>query len=478
MKKIFVILAALATLAAGGREPLQRCTFPKLPPPEDSLDNTVVAIDDTSAVVWIGTLKNFGESTDGGETWSAYGYDDGLPGSASDVGTVRIAAEGDVYLGCFFPRESGLDPLAGAGLARTRDGGRTWDTWTTADGLGNDAVWDTESDGEGTIWAGCWSGGVAISTDDGDTWDRRVPSEQPFGDNIFALARTDDYLFAGTGAGLAISEDSGETWTLWGVPRQGPPSSQVVGFVEVQEKEDGLWVWVGTVTGGTGEWYGLWLVRRGEWGWNWTKFAAETTPGLNSNAIFWIEPGAEDHLWLATAYNGPGQIGGLSHRFPNGTWETITGRGLFSNNIYSVSTVDNRTIWAGTPVGLHVSRDGGASFDIIDFQPRSGFVDEPVAYAFPNPFSPMGHGACTIRFSVSGNPLTHDAVVDIDIYDLEGRHVKSIVKDEVYQGGYEYQKDFWDGTDASGRQVANGVYYYVIQANGERAFVGKIAVVE
>jgi len=474
MHKTLVILAALATLA-GGREPLQRCAHPTVPPPEDSLDNTVVAVDDTASVVWIGTLKNFGESTDGGETWIAYGYYDGLPGSAADVGTVRIAPEGDVYLGCFYPRESGLDPLVGAGLARTRDGGRTWDTWTTADGLGNDAVWDTESDGEGTIWAGCWSGGVAISHDDGDSWHTVVPSGETFGDNVFAVARTDEYLFAGTGAGLAVSADSGESWSL-----QVPPgtSSRVVGFVEVQEKEDGPWVWVGTVTGEQGQWYGLWLVRWYDTYWGWSQIAAETTPGLSSNAIYWIEPSADGHLWIATAYNGPGQAGGLSHRLPNGTWETITGRGLYSNNIYSVSTLDNQTIWAGTPVGLQVSRDGGASFDIIDFQPRSGFVDEPIAYAFPNPFSPPGHGGCTIRFSVSGHPLTHDAVVDIDIYDLEGRHVKNIVKDEVYQGGFEYQKDVWDGTDASGRRVSNGVYYYVIVANGERSFVGKIAVVE
>jgi hypothetical protein len=474
VKRCLVILSSLATLTAG-REPLPRCAYPEPPPPSDSLDNVVVAIDDTSTVVWIGTLKNFGRSTDGGETWSAYGYDEGLPGSASDVGTVRIAPEGDVYLGCFYPRGSGLDPLTGAGLARTRDGGNTWEHWTTADGLGNDAVWDTETDGEGTIWAGCWTGGVAISHDDGDTWRTSVPSDQTYGDNVFALARTDEYLFAGTGAGLAVSEDAGEGWSL-----QIPPgtSSRVVGFVEVQETEEGPWVWVGTVASGTGGWYGLWLVRWYDTYWGWTRIAAETTPGLSSNAIYWIETGAEDHLWMATAFNGPGQIGGLSHRLPNGTWETITGRGLYSNDIYSVSTVDNATVWAGTPVGLHVSRDGGESFEIIDFQPRSGFVDEPVAYAFPNPFSPLGHGVCTIRFSVSGHPLTHDAVVDIDIYDLEGRHVKSIVKGEVYQGGFEYQKDFWDGTDAAGRQVANGVYYYVIQANGERTFTGKIAVVE
>ncbi|MCD4733148.1 hypothetical protein K8R78_02795, partial [bacterium] len=135
----------------------------------ESLDNTITAIDDTGELVWIGTLKNFGKSDDGGANWTAYGYDDGLPGSAANVGTARIAENGEVFLGCFFPRYNALDPLVGAGLARTKDGGAHWEQFTTDDGLGHNMVWDTESDGNGNIWAACQLGGVAYSANDGDS---------------------------------------------------------------------------------------------------------------------------------------------------------------------------------------------------------------------------------------------------------------------------------------------------------------------
>lgn len=449
---------------------------------EDSLDNTIVAIDNDQDSVWIGTLRHFGRSLDDGETWTAYGTSDGLPGPASDIGTVRVADDGDVYLGCFHRRQSPFDSLQGAGLARSRDNGATWRTFTTADGLTNNAVWDTESDGEGTVWAACWSGGVNISRDDGASWEAVVPSPLEYGDNVFALARGDGYLFAGTGGGLGISADGGSTWQAIVPPPISLPggyfvTSPIVGFLEYQPRVGDDYLWVGTVADGRG-WYGLWRVTRYGDNWYWTPYPAETIGGINSNSIFWIDGGPEGHLWVATAYNGPGQNGGLSHRFPNGDWETITGRGLYTNNLYAVSTSDNQTIWVGTGLGLQVSRDGGQSFDIIDFQPRSGFIDEPIAYAFPNPFSPRSDGECVIRFSVSGDPLRHVAVVDLDIYDLEGRLVRTLVRGETRQGGMEYQLDVWDGMDHTGRQVANGLYYYVLKANGRRAFVGKIAVVE
>lgn len=469
-----ILLAAATSLAA---EPLLERVEPLGDGglAADSLDNTVVAIDDAAEEVWIGTLKNFGYSADDGDTWEAFGIDDGLPAPAANIGTLRLADNGDVYAGCFYVQDSPFDPLTGAGLARSRDDGASWEVFGYGEGLTNAAVWDTESDGE-TIYAACWSGGVNISRDDGASWEAVVPSQLTYGDNIFALALSEEFLFAGTGAGLAISTDEGESWEVSQPPYvtiQGNTytTSAVVGFVEIQERTDGDWVWVGTVADSAGGWFGLWLVRDLGSGWQWTAIPAETNPGIYSNYIYWLEPGADNHLWMATGT-------GLSHRSPSGAWETITGRGLYTNQLYSVSTVDNQTIWVGTDLGLQVSFDGAQSFEIIDFQPRSGFIDEPIAYAFPNPFSPLTDGGCTIRFSVSGDPLQHDAVVDLDIYDLEGRHVVNLLDGEVRQGGFEYQLDVWDGTDAAGRQVANGLYYYVIQADGERAFVGKIAVVE
>jgi photosystem II stability/assembly factor-like uncharacterized protein len=491
MRQVFLILLVMA-LAAGGELVVGR----PLPLVEEddgggfltaeSLDNTITAIDDSGELVWIGTLKNFGKSNDGGANWTAYGYDDGLPGSAANVGTARIAENGEVFLGCFFPRYNALDPLVGAGLARTKDGGSHWEQFTTDDGFGSNMVWDTESDGDGKIWAACQLGGVAFSANDGGSWSQLKPGGSDgaaFGNQTFAVEHTEDYLIVGTAAGLAISEDNGGSW----INHEPPPvtlgsynyySSRIVGFVEAERISSSLTrLWVGTVSE-EGRWFGLWRVNLINGVPSWRAYPASEVDGVESDYIYWIQMAPDNNVWIATVPSG-GVGGGLLHTSNSGSaWETITGRGLYTNSLYSVSTTDNQTIWVGTPLGLQVSRDGAANFDIIDFQPRSGFIDEPVAYAFPNPFSPLSHGGCTFRFSVSGDPLQHDTVVDLDIYDLEGRHVRNILDGELRQGSYEYQLDTWDGNDESGRRVANGLYYYVIKSDGVRAFIGKLAVIE
>ena len=71
---------------------------------------------------------------------------------------------------------------------------------------------------------------------------------------------------------------------------------------------------------------------------------------------------------------------------------------------------------------------------------------------YPNPFNPTTN----IRFSL---PETND--VTLEIYDLTGRLIRSLVSGQVEAGVHTMT---WDGQDASGVQVASGVYLYRIQA--------------
>jgi len=67
---------------------------------------------------------------------------------------------------------------------------------------------------------------------------------------------------------------------------------------------------------------------------------------------------------------------------------------------------------------------------------------------FPNPFNP----STTIRFSVPGQQP-----VDLDIYDVRGRKVKSLLHREKLAPGWH--SVVWRGRDSSDRMVASGVYY-------------------
>jgi hypothetical protein len=78
--------------------------------------------------------------------------------------------------------------------------------------------------------------------------------------------------------------------------------------------------------------------------------------------------------------------------------------------------------------------------------------------------------------------LTRDADVTIRIYDYNMHYVRSVVENAPRKAVTPFGRstdsryDVWDGTAASGRPVAPGVYYYKITTSrGERSF-GKVVV--
>ena len=71
---------------------------------------------------------------------------------------------------------------------------------------------------------------------------------------------------------------------------------------------------------------------------------------------------------------------------------------------------------------------------------------------FPNPFNPT----TTIEFGLESR--VH---VKINVYDAEGRMVTTLMNKSMEPGSYSVS---WDGTDAGGRSVTSGVYFYSIRA--------------
>jgi hypothetical protein len=72
---------------------------------------------------------------------------------------------------------------------------------------------------------------------------------------------------------------------------------------------------------------------------------------------------------------------------------------------------------------------------------------------FPNPFNPLTQ----IRYQ-----LPEESVVTIQIYDIMGRAVRSLVSGQKEFTGYHQVT--WDATNNSGDPVSAGMYLYVIQA--------------
>ena len=84
----------------------------------------------------------------------------------------------------------------------------------------------------------------------------------------------------------------------------------------------------------------------------------------------------------------------------------------------------------------------------------------PIIYnlynAYPNPFNPI----TTLRYD-----LPEDAMVNITIYDMMGRVIKTLMNDQQTAG---YKSLKWKATNDTGSPVSAGIYLYMIQAGDFR----------
>jgi hypothetical protein len=134
---------------------------------------------------------------------------------------------------------------------------------------------------------------------------------------------------------------------------------------------------------------------------------------------------------------------------------------------FAVATT-SEGLWVGTGDGLLKSTDGGATWTIfrtdVPTNPDTPADDAPSveAYAYPNPFSPSADRYVRIRYDRPG--------ASIRIFDFAMNLVRTIPDAAPTE-------QVWDGFDDDGNRVANGVYFYEVDAGGE-SLTGKILVLE
>ncbi|MBD3182109.1 T9SS type A sorting domain-containing protein, partial [Candidatus Poribacteria bacterium] len=101
--------------------------------------------------------------------------------------------------------------------------------------------------------------------------------------------------------------------------------------------------------------------------------------------------------------------------------------------------------------------------------PTGGKLSNMNVYAYPNPFNP-DIGNVNIRYS-----LNRDTNVTIEVYDISGDLVTTLIEGEPKYQAIEYAES-WDGKNDNGDIVANGVYFYLITTTTNEKAAGKIAV--
>ena len=78
--------------------------------------------------------------------------------------------------------------------------------------------------------------------------------------------------------------------------------------------------------------------------------------------------------------------------------------------------------------------------------------DFTILQNFPNPFNPL----TTLRYS-----LPENSFVNITIYDLLGRHVKTLINQTQEAG---HKSVIWNATNDDDKSVSAGIYFYQIRA--------------
>jgi hypothetical protein len=135
-------------------------------------------------------------------------------------------------------------------------------------------------------------------------------------------------------------------------------------------------------------------------------------------------------------------------------------------------------VWTGGSDGVAVTNDAGQTWNILRGSKKAGENGEPRTYAYPNPFSPFRHNQFRddghVRFQYQ---TTRPTKVTVKVFDFAMELVAEVVsqKERPFAGQFA---EVWNGRNLRGEVVANGVYFYRLDLEGEGVFWGKLMVLD
>jgi photosystem II stability/assembly factor-like uncharacterized protein len=345
-------------------------------------------------------------STNNGTHWTA--VNDGLPWAYVNALAV---SESYIFAGSIF---------GSAGVFLSSNQGTSWTA--VNEGLTYKAVLALAVSGS-NLFAGTKGGGVFRSTDNGTQW---MAANDGLKAEVWALAVSGPYLFAGTPGGIFRSSNDGTTWTAVNAGlRSGYVSSFAVNGVDVyagigregvyRSTDDGA-SWTASNEGLTNTRVGefaesgsyiftlttLGVFRSADTGSNWTA-ANQGLPDNGPNHL------VSNGLYLYTASNP----GGVYRSGDNGTsWTSI---GLTNIAVNAIATSGTNVIVATNPGDVFRSTDNGTNWT------NTGLMNTQIA-AFAtngmNVFAARNNPEGVIRSTDNGANWTNTGLINTSAYPL------------------------------------------------------------
>ena len=159
----------------------------------------------------------------------------------------------------------------------------------------------------------------------------------------------------------------------------------------------------------------------------------------------------------------PDAIGNLTNLYALSLYSNQLS-GIIPDSICNLTNIEEVNLWNNQfcpPYPECISEWSIGDQDTSNCEPLGlDDIQIPFQYSlyqnYPNPFNPV----TTLRYD-----LPEDALVNITIYDMMGRVVKTLINDQQTAG---YRSTLWNATNNAGSPVSAGIYLYTIQAGDFR----------
>lgn len=492
-----IALPALASLTPGEHE------IGASPTPGGRLpSNSIIDIIPDGGSVWFGTGQGLAELHLSNGSWSEIR-------SANGIGTGGVSAlavtDSVIWAATAFSRKIGdVYYPAGGGVGYSRDRGTTWN-WMPQpiDSLDETDYEPTTTNvqnvtydialTDSAAWIVSWGGGLRRLRYGSDRWELFTVDGNSFAPlnylthRVFSAAWDGQSLWIGSAGGVHRTDDNGQHWATYSFGGAGTPtiSGNFVVALGVQKAAGRNLIWAATWRAERAtEHYGVSVSDDG--GAHWRVALSDSTLlpnnhyliddygplrahnfGFRGSAVYICADGG---LWI-------GENFGRNWDFSVSPVEEIPdvtlGERIVQPDFFSAASVGD-SLWIGTDAGLAVNTPGG--WRIHRAHSPAGVDGEVSTYAYPSPFSPRrGH---VTRFQF---PLSGPANVSYEIFDFAMEPVYKSASVALPGGGIGDMSGYgalqWDGKNSDGNGVANGVYFYKLQADGE-TYWGKVLVID
>jgi photosystem II stability/assembly factor-like uncharacterized protein len=378
---------------------------------------------------------SFLKTTDGGYSWKTKFL--WFPTTSRGWTTYYIAQ-------FFFPNENtGYSTHRNGMIAKTTDGGNSWnliyDDGTSTHHFNSIYFIDDKTGWAVARWAGSspnYNYGIVKITN-GNTV---TPQDTAKAGELKGIHFSDasNGVAVGLGGNIVYTTNGGTTWTK-------ATSPVTVNLNDVKFVNSSVVVAVGdtTTTSGT-------IILSLDGGKTWTQPSTQV-PKYGLNAIAIKQP---TEAYISGYYKPTTTIRGtvlkLSLSGITVSMTDMTDTTLFENNLTAITADPSGQIWA-------VSVSNSLILSTKKTTKVNPFIETIEKYNlsqnYPNPFNP----STNIEWN-----MKNSGPVEIRVYDLLGKEVKTLVN-ELFQPGNHIIS--WDGRNRYDNLVSSGIYYYRIKVN-------------